>query len=157
MQHDTQQIGVVWLFCRHAFEYCICNALNIYDCNSHGQFIGIKTVLAIAFRSHVPLWLHYNLCKRGMDGVCAATQTLIFMIGFTRFEWHVIHIIISDLPELSSVCVWTPWLTFPEPVSAAKPRNFSIVLTASCSVFTADNSYVSSSSTHAANEMENGD
>lgn len=55
------------------------------------------------------------------------------------------------LPEQSSVCVWVPSLTFSDMLAAASPKNLSIVLTASWSVFTADRAYVSSASNQPGN------
>lgn len=55
---------------------------------------------------------------------------------------------LKSLPEQSSVCVATPSGTFSERLAGPKPRNFIMVLTASCSVLTADKEYVSSASTH---------
>lgn len=52
------------------------------------------------------------------------------------------------LPEQSNVCVWVPSGTFSVKLAGPNPRNLIIVLTASWIVFTADNEYVSSASTH---------
>lgn len=151
-----------------SIRFYICNALNIYDCHSHGKFIDIKTrCVGDNFRSHLfmaSLWICRGT-KQQQHYPITRTLTKVHNI-FLKLNLHATfdtHSIFTNsnqrpiffgplyLPELSSVCVWTPWLTFPEPVSGAKPRNFSIVFTASCSVVTADNSYVSSNSTQAEN------